>query len=106
MNNETEIDYIVKACTMKLTSITGNFENLWVNEPLLPTDVFDDADNPVSCTDTADVHAIVSQIGLLLQNLFVPDTENERENKVKYGGSAFQLTTQMDAQTFQTAKLI
>ena len=48
--------------------------------------------------------AILSQI--LLQNLFVSDTENERENKVKYGGSAFQLTTQIDAQTFQTPKLI
>ena len=48
--------------------------------------------------------AILSQI--LIQILFVPDTENERENKVKYGGSAFQITTQIDAQTFQTPKLI
>ena len=48
--------------------------------------------------------AILSQI--LFQNLFVSDTENEMENKVKHGGSAFQLTTQIDAQTFQTPKLI
>ena len=31
---------------------------------------------------------------------------DERENKVKYDGSAFQLTTQIDNQTFQTPKLI
>ena len=50
------------------------------------------------------ISSILSQI--LFQNLFVPDTENERDTKVKYGGSAFQLKTQIDAQTFQTAKLI
>ena len=27
------------------------------------------------------------------------DTENERENNIKYGGSAFKFTTRIDAQT-------
>ena len=48
--------------------------------------------------------AILNQI--LFQNQFLPDTENERENKVRYGSLAFQVTTQIDAQTFETAKLI
>ena len=48
--------------------------------------------------------AILSQI--LLKNLFMLDTENERENNIKYGGSAFKFTTQIDAQTFQTPNLI
>ena len=29
INNETEINDIAKACTVKLTSITSSFKNMW-----------------------------------------------------------------------------
>ena len=36
MNNKTEINYVVKACNVKLISIRGNFENMLLNTPTYP----------------------------------------------------------------------
>ena len=50
MNNEMQMNNIVKACTVKLISITGNFEHMWVNESLFPSKLFGDVDSIVSST--------------------------------------------------------
>ena len=52
------LNYIVKACNVELTSTTGNFENIWINKPSLLTNVFDDVDTTSSCINATDINGI------------------------------------------------
>ena len=49
---------IIKAFTVKLTSVTGSFENVRVNKTCLPTNVFDGVNTPVSCISATEINDI------------------------------------------------
>ena len=56
INDETAINDIVKACIVKLTSITGNFETVLVNIPLLPAHILYGVTTPFSGINTTDIN--------------------------------------------------
>ena len=58
INNNTGINGIVKPCSVKITTITSIFNNVCINKPPLPTNVFDDVNTAISCINTMDIDDI------------------------------------------------
>ena len=54
INNITEINTIVKACSVKITTTT-KVKDTCINKPPLPTDLFDFINTPISCMTTTDI---------------------------------------------------
>ena len=50
---EMGINTIIKTCSVKIT-ITSKFKDICINEPPLPTDVFEFVNTPISCINTMD----------------------------------------------------
>ena len=58
MNNVTGMNAIVKTCSMKITTITSNLKDIYINKPPLPADVFEYVNTSISCINTTDIDDI------------------------------------------------
>ena len=58
INDVTGIIDNVQACSVKTTSITNSFKDIWMNKPPLPTNAFDVVNIPISCINTTDIDDI------------------------------------------------
>ena len=56
MNNVTGINYIVKPCSGKMTTITSSFKDICIDKPQFQDDVFDDVNTPITCINTTDIN--------------------------------------------------
>ena len=58
INNIMRINDIVKKFSVHITTVTSSFKHICKNKPLLPTDVFDDVNTPISCINTMNIDDI------------------------------------------------
>ena len=57
-NNVTGINAIVKTYSVKITTIASKFQDICINKPTLPTDVFEFVNTPISSINTTDIDDI------------------------------------------------
>ena len=55
ISDVTGINKIVKTCSLKITTIASKFKDAHVNNPPLPTDVFEFVNSLISCINTTDI---------------------------------------------------
>ena len=68
MNNITEINTIVKACSVKITTAT-KVNYTCINKPPLPTDLFEFINTLISCITTTDIDAIEGSYSYSLRDI-------------------------------------